>query len=95
MRGTDQTGAPVLAFSRSNIEPGDVVRLVIVPPFPEMLDQWANVEPGADLRMFEGSRICGVGRVLWRREAELPLAPHDEDRYRAWVAGPEGAPDPD
>ena len=90
MTPPDQTGAPVLAFSRSDVAPGEEVSVVIVPPFPEMVPLWAEVEPGTELPMYEGVRVCGVGRVLWRSPTELPLPEADEQRFLAWLTAPHG-----
>ena len=90
----DQTGALVLAFSRTNISPGESVRAVIIPPFPAVMDQWAEVQPGTRLPMYEGPNVVGVGKVLWVRECDLPLSPRDEATYRAWAEGPDDGPEP-
>lgn len=93
MTPPDQTGAPVLAFSRSDVAPGDEVRVVIVPPFPEMVPLWAEVQPGTELPMYEGVRVCGVGRVLWRTTTEWPLPEADEERFRGWLSASPGDED--
>jgi len=85
MTPPEQSGAPVLGFERMNITPGDTVLVVIVPPYPEMVQAWSEVQPGADLPMYEGSRVCGHGRVLWRRDTVLPLSEGDEERFRGWL----------
>ncbi|NTW38509.1 MAG: hypothetical protein HGA44_01265 [Cellulomonadaceae bacterium] len=88
MAPPEQTGAPVLAFSAQHIHPGDQVRVVIVPPYPQMLPEWSRVVIGDVLPMYEGSRVCGHGRVLWRRDTYLPVPEPDERRFRAWVLDP-------
>ena len=85
MAAPEQTGAPVLAFSKGNIHPGDEVRVVIVPPYPQMVSEWSRVAIGDVLPMYEGPRVCGHGRVLWRRDTHLPMPDEDEERFRAWV----------
>ena len=85
MTPPEQTGAPVLGFDQTSIAPGDTVRVVIVPPYPPMVQAWTQVQPGDDLPMYEGSRICGHGRVLWRRDTMLPLPETDEQRFRRWL----------
>src|SRR5690242_11337455 len=74
MTPPDQTGAPVFAFSRENIAPGESCRAVIVAFFPVVVPRWATVGQGAELPMYEGPRVCGVGRVLWRSATKLPLS---------------------
>jgi hypothetical protein len=94
MTPPDQSGAPVLAFSRENIAPGEDVRLVIVPPFPQMVSEWSHVQVGDELPMYEGAQVCGHGRILWRRETSLPLTTDDETRFRDWVQGPDDVSEP-
>ena len=91
MTGDDQTGALVLGFSKEDIRPGDQVRVVIVPPFPAMLVEWSRVPVGAELRMYEGRRLCGRGMVLWKQDTQLPLLEQDENLFRQWLLDP-GAP---
>jgi hypothetical protein len=92
MAPPDQIGAPVLGFSRSNIQPGDEVRAVIVPLYPEMVGEWDAVTVGDEL--YEGTRVYARARVLWRRGTSWPLPKQDEDRFRTWLAGPDEAPEP-
>ncbi len=95
MSAPEQTGAPVLAFSKANIHPGDEVRVVIVPPYPQMVSEWKQVAIGDVLPMYEGLRICGYGRVLWRRDTQLPVPEQDEERFRAWVLDSTAPGEPD
>jgi hypothetical protein len=95
MTPPEQTGAPVLGFSGENIHPGADARVVIVPPYPGMVPEWSRVAVGAVLAMYEGPRVCGHGRVLWRRETQLPMPVCDEDRFRAWVMDPAAPHEPD
>jgi len=95
MTPPDQTGAPVLAFSAQHILPGDQVRVVIVPPYPQMVAEWGQVAIGDALPMYEGSRVCGHGRVLWRRDTHLPVPEPDEQRFRTWVLDPSTPAEPD
>ena len=45
--------------------------------------------------MYEGVRVCGVWRVLWRSPTELPLPEADEQRFLAWLTAPQdGEPTP-
>jgi hypothetical protein len=92
MTPPEQTGAPVLAFSKADIRPGDDVHVVIVPPYPQMVPEWSHVSIGDVLPMYEGSRVCGHGLVLWRRDTGLPVPDDDAERFRAWVIDP-AAPD--
>ena len=80
-----QSGAPILGFDQEQLAPGDTARVVIVPLFPSMVPVWAEVEPGSDLPMYEGARVCGHGRVLWRRTTEWPLPTSDEARFHQWL----------
>lgn len=85
----DQSGAPVLAFSRDRVGPGESAHAVIVTLFPEMVDQWnLEVEPGVVLPMYEGARVCGHGTVLWRDNITLPLDAADEQRFLGWLDDP-------
>ncbi|MBX9246400.1 hypothetical protein ICW40_16520 [Actinotalea ferrariae] len=88
MTAPEQTGAPVLAFSKDKVFPGDEVRAVIVPPFPQMVAAWSCVAIGDELPMYEGLRTCGHGRVLWRRDTVLPIPDHDRERFVAWALNP-------
>ena len=95
MTASEQCGAPVLGFSRENIEPGGGVRAVILPLNPSTLPLWAAVEPGMRLALYEGLRICGIGQVLWRRGCVSPLALDDETRFSAWLQAPDDGPAPE
>jgi len=84
-----QTGAPVLSFSRDEVLPGEKVYAVISPPFPEMVDQWnLEVEPGVVLPMYEGSRVCGHGTIMWRTNVLLPLEEREKQRFLRWLDDP-------
>jgi hypothetical protein len=85
MVAPEQTGAPVLCFSQDQIAPGQRIRVVIVPPFPELWPAWNTVDVGAVLPLYEGARVCAVGAVLWTSPITQPLSPSDEDRFVAWV----------
>ncbi|WP_024288941.1 hypothetical protein [Cellulomonas sp. KRMCY2] len=95
MAAPDQTGAPVLAFSKEDIHPGDEVRVVIVPPLPQTVSEWSHVAIGDVLPMYEGPRVCGHGRVLLRRDTYLPVPDQDDERFRAWVLDPTTPVEPD
>lgn len=94
MTPPEQTGAPVLAFSREHIQPGEQAHAVIVPPFPQMMAEWSRVRVGDVLPMYEGARVCGHGQVLWRRDTHLPMSDQDAERFRAWVVDAASAPEP-
>lgn len=85
----DQSGAPVLAFSRDQVLPGESVYAVITTLVPEMVDQWGlEVEADVVLPMYEGSRVCGHGTVIWRTNITLPLDERDEQRFLSWLDDP-------
>lgn len=83
----EQTGAPVLGFSRSGIQPGDDARAVIVPMYPAEVPAWHDVEVGEALRMYEGSRICGRAVVVWTEPATWRMPKDDEARLVRWLTG--------
>ena len=86
MRPPDQSGAPVLGFSRENIAPGDTVHAVIVAAFFDRVPLWSSVDEGCVLPMYEGPRTVGTGRVLWRRDTSWPLPDNDRDSFLTWLA---------
>jgi hypothetical protein len=87
MVGTDQVGAPVLWFGHFPVALGDTVRAVILPFAPGSLRLFRAVRPGDELRMFEGSRVCGRGTVEWVRGTHRPVQDSDQDRFVGWVEG--------
>ena len=94
MEPPEQSGAPVLAFSKETTEPGDEVRAVIVPLFPQMLGEWRKVRVGDVLPMYEGHRVCGHGRVMWVRALPEGIREQDETTFRHWVSGPSDVLEP-
>jgi hypothetical protein len=86
MTPPEQTGAPVLGFSRENIAPGERVKAVIVAMLAEEVPLWLGVAEGTELPMYEGIRVCGHGRVVWRAETEWPLSDADESRFLEWLS---------
>lgn len=89
MTPPEQSGAPVLAFSRDMTLPGESVHAVIVTLFPERVEQWdLEVEPGLVLPMYEGTRVCGHGTVAWRTNITLPLEQQEEQRFLKWLNDP-------
>ncbi|TCP56829.1 hypothetical protein EV191_101776 [Tamaricihabitans halophyticus] len=86
MTGTEQAGAPVLAFSRPVVHPGERALAVIIPIFPALIPRWRrDVVGGVVLPMYEGPRVCGHGRVLWVAETRLPLPDDDEACFVHWL----------
>lgn len=85
----DQSGAPVLAFSRDRVLPGESVHAVIATVDPEMVEQSnLEVQPGVVLPMYEGARVCGHGTVIWRKDITLPLDESEERRFLSWLSDP-------
>jgi len=82
----DQTAGPVLGFSRTNIRPGERTRAILVPLFPERVPAWLDVQPNDELRMYEGSRICGRGLVQWVEPAIWPMPGDEQDRLVSLLA---------
>lgn len=80
----DQTAAPVLGFARSNIIPGESVRAIIVPLFVDV-GQWREVREGHELRMYEGSRICGRARVCWIKHATWRMPVEEQEALLSWL----------
>lgn len=79
----EQAGAPVLVWGQDWVEPGDQVRAVIVPMYPEA---WQHVAVGDELTMYEGHRVCGVARVIWRSNTDAwPISDSDLPRCRSWT----------
>lgn len=93
----DQTGAFVFGFSRSDIAPGETVRAVIVPPFPDIVASWEAVAEGDTLKLYEGPDVRGSALVLWRAATTLPMTEADEDRFATWLVSgaspPNAGPD--
>lgn len=79
------TAAPVVGFSRLPVAPGETVRAVITPLWPQSLPVWRAVQVGDVLRMREGARVCGLGTVLHIRDVVLPLAEGEVAAIRAWL----------
>jgi|GEM_PF-7088372 len=83
-----QAGALVYRFSSPLVSPGESAHAVIVPPFPQMISQWrAEAKTGAVLPMYEGTRICGYGTILWVKDVQLPLTEADTRRFDHWLSG--------
>ncbi len=87
MTPPEQTGGPVLCFGRYPVHPGDRVRAVIIPMFPDRVPTWAAVAVGDVLPMYEGARVCGRGTVRWISQAQLPVSEHDHARFCEWTRG--------
>jgi hypothetical protein len=86
MTGAEQAGAPVLCSSASEIAPGGLARVVIIPLSDHALPRWQQVRDGDQLRMFEGTRICGHATVLWTSPTRRPLSEGDRARFRDWTS---------
>jgi hypothetical protein len=79
----EQAGAPVLCWETDLVEPGDWVRVVIVPMYPA---PWHDIHDGDDLVMYEGARVCGRATVIWRADdVRWPLEQPDVQRFRYWA----------
>ena len=76
----DQTAGPVLGFTKSGISPGETTEAVIIPMFADHVPQWWDVGPGDVLRMYEGSRICGIATILWADRTALRLTDLEAER---------------
>jgi hypothetical protein len=83
----EQTAGPVLGFSRTNVHPGEKVRAIVVPLFVEHYPEWRDVAPGDVLRMYEGSRVCGLGHVRWVEAATWYMPDDEQERLVAWLDG--------
>jgi hypothetical protein len=87
MTGREQVGAPVVCFGKFPLHPGDRTRAAIVPLVDLSLDLWHALSVGDELRMFEGSRICGHASVGWITATIRPLPDEDEQRFCSWAQG--------
>ena len=86
MTPPEQTAAMVFGFSAAPVVPGQVVRAVIVVLYPQTVQQWEEqVDIGSRLPMYEGSRVVGEGRVLWRSPAVLPLDDQKASTFDSWL----------
>ncbi|MCD4851433.1 hypothetical protein LN996_11480 [Arthrobacter sp. AK01] len=81
----EQTAAPVLGFSRKDIQPGETVGAVLVPLFPDRVPAWRDVQPGDELRMYEGSQICARGIIVWVEPTTWFTTDDDRDRFTEWL----------
>lgn len=77
----EQAGAPVLAFSSSEVAPGQTVHDVVVPLNLENVPAWLDLVPGYLLRLYEGPRICGHGTVTWVESTIWPMPPEVQERF--------------
>lgn len=84
----EQTAGPVLGFSRTDIQPGEDARAVIVPLFPGHVPAWLDVEPGDTLRMYEGSHVCGRAVVRFTVPTKWFMPEEDQERLVKWLAEP-------
>lgn len=80
-----QAGAPVLCWRDSPVAPGEATYAVIQPMYPEY---WDGVAVGDVLYLYEGVRLCGLGRVCAREdlpEGHRPLDRTEAVRWSAWA----------
>ena len=86
MTPPDQSGGLVFGFSSRDVEPGSRCRAVVVQLVPAFL-AWQGVHEGDVLPCYEGARVVGHGRVLWRED--IPgVTDADEARWLAWLSDP-------
>ena len=81
----EQTAGPVLGFSRSDIAPGERTRAILVALFVDRIPAWHEVTPDDVLRMYEGPRVCGVGRVRWVKPATWQTPALEQARLVEWL----------
>lgn len=81
----EQTAGPVFGFSTIDINPGDDTAAIFVAVFRDNVPEWELVEVGDVLRMYEGSRICGVATVRWIELTTWPATEADESRFTSWL----------
>lgn len=89
--GGEQTAGPVLGFSRSDIAPGEHTRAILVAVFVERVPAWHEVTPDDVLRMYEGPRVCGLGRVRWVEPATWQMPEEEQARLIEWLVEARGA----
>ena len=99
MEPGEQAGGPVLCFGHLPVSPGDTVRAVIIPMFPEHVGSWWDLTVGDHLLLYEGSRVCGRACVAWAITTESARSPRgtavmqyrvtddDLERFSAWARG--------
>ena len=81
----EQTAGPVLGFSRTDIRPGDRARAILATLFLDHVPAWWDVSAGDELRLYEGSRVCGLGRVRWVEPATWPMPEAEQSRLAEWL----------
>lgn len=81
----EQVGAAVFGVSTEEVQPGDTVRVVVVPPYPPQVPDWGRVEPGAEISIYRGSRVCGQGEVSWRTDTVVPLPDAHTLAFTRWL----------
>ena len=87
MAPPNQIGAPVLHFGATPLYPGDRTRAVIVPFAATSLDLWRALNPGDELVLLEGPRICGQAHVAWITATTWPVLPHASESFMDWCTG--------
>lgn len=84
----EQTAAPVLGFADENVAPGDLTRAVIVPLFPQHVPAWHDIRAEDSLRMYDGTRIHGLGLVRWVERCTWPMPENEQERFADWLRTP-------
>lgn len=89
----------MLCFGHVPAAPGDRLRAVIVPMFPDEVPGWRDLVAGDPLVMYEGSRVCGRAMATWAVEiGDAPpprgrpimgnrLSEDDLTRFEWWAKG--------
>lgn len=78
-----QSGAAVLGFATTDLNPGDTTLAVIVPLWAESVPEWWSIAPGDVLRMYEGPHVCGHAAVLWIDRTEAFRDADEQERLLA------------
>jgi hypothetical protein len=94
MTGTDQAEAPLLSSSAATLRPSDSARAVIIPLTDAHMSQWRRLGQGDQLRLFDGSQVCGHAVVRWSEDTSLPVPSTDTDRFAAWAFSSDDRPRP-
>ena len=99
MTPPQQTGGPVLCFEHIPVAPGDTLRAVIVPMFPDDVPAWRELVAGDALLMYDGTRIHGRAAVAWSVDTvncppprgtpvmQTRLSDDDLKSFDAWAKG--------
>lgn len=82
-RRTDRSAG--VGFSREDIHPREAARAVLMPLIPDRVPEWRDVRPGDTVRMYEGSRICGHGIVVWAEPTTWSMCDDEQQRLAQWL----------